>query len=136
MRTGRGLVALCSVVTLVLLASGSETHAAKPPPPPRMTAFVHVPTSANQCVLVTGANPEISVLNDPLANGNPNAIILVTLNDGTASELGTLTIAGPITVVYDDLGTCGTSNRWLLVNRDKSDLVSAGQRLNIFIWAP
>jgi hypothetical protein len=125
MPTGRGLVALCSVVTLITLIGSTEAQAAKPP---RTAAFVYVASSANSC------DTGLTELDHPLTNGNPNAVILVTVNQGVVTDPPGITASGPIAVLYDQAGSlCGTAGQWILVN---PGVIPVGQRLNIFITAP
>ena len=62
-----------------------------------------------------GANNAYSVLNNPLINGDPNAMLVVTHTD--ASTDGVLFAAMPLGVVFNTaanpIAGC-TTNRWLV----------------------
>jgi hypothetical protein len=85
-----------------------------PAPAPKRAAFVHqvvTGTGGNVCATFDGD----TVIDHPLANGNPNAIILVTPNQGPLSIGGILGVPDVTQVYYDDLNTCGNSlNRWVI----------------------
>jgi hypothetical protein len=129
MRSVRGLIALCAVISMILVAAATTVQAARAP---KTTAFVHSVLAANDCVKNGTPDPSITILDNLLTNGNPNAAILVTVNESGSG----FTVTGPISVLYDATGSlCGSAGRWLLVNRDLGDYPT-GQLLNIFISAP
>jgi hypothetical protein len=122
----RRLFTLIGAAAVSLLASGIETEAAKAPK--TAAVFVHVASDASSCT----ADNTFSVLDHPLANGNPDAVILAIVNEGNSSEFGGLTASGPVSVFYDDAGLC-TTNRWVLI---AGSAIPAGARFNVSVTTP
>ena len=122
----------CAAVIASLVASARPTHAA---PPVKTAAFVHVVAAGNQCPADSGAS---TIINHPMANGNANAVIVVTYNAGATSGSGFFLPAGPLAVYFDDAAVCGTAGRWViygLENPGPTPFV-IGQQLNVFVAAP
>lgn len=104
-------------------------------PPPKRAAFVHeVVTGAGGNVCGTFAGD--TVIDHPLANGNPNAIIVVTHNAGQTSFPPGLIGAPAIpNVYYDDANVCGNAaNRWVIHGSDHT--LTDNDRFNVFIEKP
>jgi hypothetical protein len=120
----------CAVISAALFLSAAPLHAA---PPAKVAALVHVVSAGNTCGTAT-------VINHPLANGNPNAVISATYHGGFTSEVGGLFLnAGPLAPYYDDAATpqCSNSqNRWLIYGLDATGAFAAGQRFHVIISSP
>jgi len=110
---------LTSILSLVVLVSPS-LEAAPPPKSPPVSAYIHsvVTTGASANLCQNDPTGSSTVLNNALANGNPNAVVVATWNTGNTSGTPTrITVPGPIYVFYDGANTCGNAlNRWVLVN--------------------
>jgi hypothetical protein len=81
------------------------------------------------------------MLNNALANGNPNAVIVATFNTTFASGGDPpFFTSGAITVLYDADGTqCGNSTpgRWYLnVESSDASALREGQRFNLIVMNP
>ncbi len=128
------LSSVTSVAGLLVMIASAPGHAAPPIKPPPFAAQIHTVTEGNVCI----SDGSSTVLNNTLANGNPNAVIVATHNNSAytggpafVSEFGILT------VYYDQAGTCGTAGRWV-VNNDNSALsdLTVGQRINVIVTTP
>jgi hypothetical protein len=90
-------------------------------------AFVQVVAAPNLCLSGTG-----TIIDNANANDDPNAIIIATVNNGSA---GGLTV-GDATVVlaYDD-GTLGcATGRWVIMTESAGpNTLSAGDRINVLV---
>jgi len=77
------------------------------------------------------------VIDHPLANGNPNAVILLTHNQGPSSGSGFVSV-GPYAVFYDDADTCNNGgNRWVIVNMSPGgENITSTDRFNLLITTP
>ena len=54
-----------------------------------------------------------TVIDNPVINGNPDAILIVTPNYGLIS--GGVSVLGPYAVFYDDANVCGFGNdKWVI----------------------
>src|SRR5258706_2363905 len=126
-----GMLALVSV-------SG---HAA---PPAKASGYVHaVVTGAGGNLCANDSSHTSTVLNHPEINGNPNAIIVATWNEGLSSNAGGLiAVRGALVVYYDDSNLCTNAlNRWVLFNAQDWATTSLSpvfgqERINIIIIAP
>lgn len=91
------------------------------------TVFVHTTTAANTC---TANGPgSATVINSPLCNSDPNAMLIVTVNAGS----GTGGLTAPVGVMYDD-GTrlsCG-NGRWLIYTTTGA-AIPTGTTFNVMI---
>ena len=67
-------VAACALFVAVAIPGDAA-------PPAKVSVFVHVVAGGNVC----GTDDHATVLNHPLANGNPNAVIVATSNTGASS---------------------------------------------------
>jgi hypothetical protein len=110
---------------------------------PAISAYVHhvsVGTGGNLCANdISGAS---TVLNNPLANGNPNAVIVATFNGGNSSSIaGRIAPPGVLSVYYDDANTCGNAlNRWVLSSsqswQGSPTPFTGAESFNIVVSAP
>jgi len=74
--------------------------------------FIHrVKTGAGGNICPT--RPYASVVDNPQANGDPGAILLVTPNYGPTSA-GTAPPRDPVGVFYDDTNSCGFGAKWVI----------------------
>jgi hypothetical protein len=80
--------------------------------------FVHIVTAANIYASYT------TIMDNPLTNGNPNAIILVTPND-TPGNVGGINDPHPIGVMY-------SSGKWAIFNQDLAAM-PVGAAFNVII---
>jgi len=116
------------IVTTLAIVTGATLGSAAAPP--KTAAFFHVVAAANVC-------GDSTVINQPLANGNPNAVIQVTYNAGSTNSNGVFVGRGPLAVYYDDAGSCALG-RWIIYaieNTDHAQFV-IGQRFNVFVATP
>ncbi len=99
------------------------------------TVFKHkvvAGTGGNICVL----NYQ-TVIDHPLTNGDPNAILIVTPNYGNASN-GVAPPREPVGVFYDDINQCGFGvGHWVIYNLSAANppLVN-GQMFNVMVIKP
>ena len=87
-------------------------------------AFVHIADAANSCDLDFDSNQ--TVIDNPFANGDPNAILIVTMTHPEWSSYNPT----PIRVQYGNL--CGVPDRWGIVWPQ----VNTMQRFNILVIKP
>ena len=101
--------------------------------PIKGTAFV---LAGNTATLCNGAT-NTRVINNAVANGNPNAVILVTHNQGVSSGTGFVSF-GPYAVFYDDADTCvDGGNHWVIINMSPGgEAITSTDRFNILIITP
>jgi hypothetical protein len=95
------------------------TRGPVPPPPPgpvKDTTFRHTASGSN----IFGS---YTILDNPILNGNPNAVIMVTPNWGSGE-------------VYDDhaIGVFYDGNRWAILNQDRADM-PGGAVFNVHAWS-
>lgn len=95
--------------TFQVLGAGSNTLT---------TAFVQYSTAAN----ISGDH---TIINNPLCNGDPNAILIVTHNYNPGSVAGVM-------VWNHVIGTYYTGGQWTLYNEDLSTM-SAGVAFNVLV---
>jgi hypothetical protein len=122
---------LASVVALFAVVVSAPGQAAPPPKSP--SAQIHDVTSASICA----ADGSSTMLNIPLANGNPNVVIVATINETAYSDSPAFYSTGLLSVFYDTDGTgCGndTPGRWVLVVA--SATLVEHQRFNIIVMNP
>jgi hypothetical protein len=121
------------LLALVVSPIGNAAPPAKSPP---LSAYVHVVATGaggNVCT----ADGKSTILNSALANGNPNAVIVVTYNTGKASSSGIIAAPSDFFVYYDDLGICGVASRWVAVNNNGAGgAFVGGERINVVVAAP
>jgi hypothetical protein len=87
--------------------------------------FVHTATAGN-----SGIN--FTAIDNPLANGNPHAIILVTPNWNPGSYCACVNANFPIGVGYVGEGSLG---RWAIVNQNgSSSSIPLNATFNIYIF--
>jgi len=85
--------------------------------------FVHSATAGN-----SGAN--LTFIDNPLTNGNPNAIILVTPNYDPGNICGCVPANFPIGVGYDS-----TTNRWVIFSQNGApDTMPVGAAFNVYAF--
>jgi hypothetical protein len=112
---------------LAAMAGATPLYAAAPP---KTAAFFHVVAATNTC-------GDSTVINHPLANGNPNAVVNVTYNAGLTSGNALFFGRGPLAVYYDDAGVCAVG-RWIIYAIENTDHTSfaTGQRFNVIVVTP
>lgn len=77
-----------------------------------------------------------TVVDHPLINGNPDAILIVTPNYGLASSFHVGPAKGPYAVYYDDHNQCGFGDdKWVIYNNDSTTL-NDGQVFNVLVVVP
>jgi hypothetical protein len=84
-----------------------------------------------------GGQPSFVVIDHPMLNGDPNALVLVTPRERTPTSLGTLApngSPGPIAAVYLAAGSCSpdAANHWAIRDKTGSSLVNLSQ-FSVFI---
>lgn len=82
-------------------------------------AFIHVAASGN----ISG---DATIINNPLCNGDPNAILIITPN----SSAGSGPWNHPVGVVYN-----GSSSRWRIFNEDSANM-TVGPAFNVLVINP
>jgi hypothetical protein len=112
---------------LAVVAAATPLYAAAPP---KTAAFFHVVAATNTC-------GDSTVINHPLANGNPGAVIAVTYNAGATSGNALFVGRGPLAVFYDDAGACAVG-RWIIYAIENTDHAqfAIGQRFNVIVATP
>jgi hypothetical protein len=90
---------------------------------------------ANLCTKGSWPQYYSTVVDHPLANGNPNAILFVTPNYGLASSLHAGPAHAPYGVYYDDRNQCGFGDRWVIYAYDATTL-NDGQMFNVLVIVP
>jgi hypothetical protein len=137
------LSSLASATALLALALAAPAHAAPPAKSPPMSAYVHdVMVGAGGNICANDTSGTSTVLNNPLANGNPNAVIVATFNAGPSSGPGErIAPPGILNVFYDDTNFCGNAaNRWVLSNsqswQPSLTPLTGFERFNIVVVAP
>ena len=115
------------VTTLGILAGANPALAAAPP---KTAAVFHVVSATNTC-------GDSTVINHPLANRNPNAVVNVTYNAGSTSGNAIFVARGPLAVFCDDAGACA-AGRWIIYALENTDHAqfAIGQRFNVIVVAP
>jgi hypothetical protein len=123
-----GLASAAALLAVIVSAPGQAAPPSKIPSP---SAQLHTVADGNRCTLDASS----TMLSIPLANGNPNAIIVAAIN----LTAPTLAATGTITIFYDSVGdqcnTGGTPGRWILNVEGSSSLV-IGQQFNIIVMNP
>ncbi len=100
------------------MKSGSTFHVFVPPPSLRV--FVHTATAAN-------STSNMTWLDHPMLNNNPNAIVLVTQNWNPGGRGGKYNNQN-IGVYYD-----GVREQWAIFNQDKTTAIPNGASFNVFV---
>src|SRR5262249_19714197 len=94
----------------------------------------------NLCVAVNAPGspvyPYVTIVDHPLANGNPAAILIVTPNTGNSSSSGILGLLAVTSVFYDDAWTCGPANRWWMNGAALSSQLMSNNKFNVLITLP
>jgi hypothetical protein len=90
---------------------------------------------ANLCTKGTWHQYYSTVVDHPLANGNPNAVLFVTPNYGLASSEHVGPAHAPYGVYYDDRNQCGFGDRWIIYAYDGTTL-NDGQMFNVLVVVP
>lgn len=117
---GAGSIAAdLSAETAVQLDGAISVTGAAPP------AFVHAVAADNLC----GSNSS-TVIDHPLLNGDPTAIVFVTYSAPVGTYEGPAT---PIGVTYDDGDLGCETGRWLIFTGDISDVLSEGWTFNVLV---
>jgi hypothetical protein len=76
-----------------------------------------------------------TVVDHPLTNGNPNAILFVTPNYGLASSEHVGPAHAPYGVYFDDRNQCGFGDRWIIYAYDGT-ILNDGQMFNVLVVVP
>jgi hypothetical protein len=77
-----------------------------------------------------------TVIDHPLLNGNPDAIVFITLNYGLASSGHMGPAQGLYGVYYDDIDQCGFgAGRWVIYNVEATALKNY-QMFNVMVVLP
>ncbi len=77
-----------------------------------------------------------TVVNNPIINGNPGAILIVTPNYGLVSG-GVAPAAGPYGVLYDDTNSCGFGDdKWAIYLIQGAPALTNGSRINVLAVIP
>jgi hypothetical protein len=115
-----------------IATSGAVTCAPTGPP---LTAFVHRATAAT----IPEVEPGVSIIDNPLTNGDPDAILLVTPR---VSDPGGTNVVDPhpIAVTYITTATCPGCdpvllNKWLITHAD-STVITPGAEYNVVVVKP
>jgi len=102
-------------------------------------AFIHqMNTATNACDGGSGANTR-TVINHPLLNGNPNAVLVITPNFGLRGSGTSPPLNVPLGIYYND--TAGTNcalNRWVVyqLTTGTAQPINNGARFNIWFVLP
>ena len=94
--------------------------------------FVHVAhtgAGGNMC-----ASDSRTVINNPLTNGDPNAIVFVTYNIGT-TDSPIFSLHNVVLIGYDNNNLCGYGQRWIIYNDDGSAITN-GAKFNVLVVKP
>jgi hypothetical protein len=76
-----------------------------------------------------------TVVDNPVINGNPNAILIVTPNYGTLS--GGVSALGPYGVFYDNVNSCGFgSDKWVIYFISGNPALNNGALINVMAVLP
>ncbi len=89
--------------------------------------FIHTVAVGDGCV---GIAAHATAINNPLTDGNPNAILLVTVNKGLEGGLGHPTGVG---VFYDVDDFCAAADRWLIYSLDGVTPMTVGEKFNVLV---
>ncbi len=101
---------------------------------PIFTQKVITPTANTN---ICASKPYATVINNPLVNNNPNAILIVTPNYGSVTA-GAAPPRDPVGVFYDDVNTCGFgAGRWAIYNLGiAGTALITGQMFNVMVVSP
>jgi hypothetical protein len=106
---GAGVLAKSNEGTALLVEGSIGVRGSRP------AAFVHTSDAGN----ISG---NVTVIDNPLTNNDPNAILIVTLRSGAVNPLGT----SPIGVWYSG------SNRWTIFRADGANMPT-GVQFNVLV---
>ncbi len=103
-------------------------------------AFSHqVNTATNTCDGGSGVANSRTVIDHPLLNGNPNAVIVLTPNFGLRSAGTSPPFGVTFGLYYSDVanGNCPTNGRWVIYELTNSPVAMAsGARFNLWFVLP
>jgi hypothetical protein len=91
------------------------------------TAFIHAVTGANLC-----ASDRATVIDAPVANGEPLRMLIVTYRGSGNGLDGPVTAVG---VAYDPAGTDCDDGHWVIYALDGGESLEAGQQFNVLVIA-
>jgi hypothetical protein len=97
------------------------------------TVFIHqVNTAAggNICPVTTST----TVINNPLTNDDPNAILIITVNGGTMGSI--IDPDGRVVMSYDANNICGFGHRWVISNVETYHALPNGAKFNVLVVKP
>ena len=91
---------------------------------------VHTGVGGNICPIL----PNTTIIDNPLINDNPNAILIITINGGTMGSINAPN--NPLMIVsYDTNNMCGQGGRWLISDLDYAAL-DDGVMFNVLAVTP
>lgn len=97
------------------------------------TVFIHqAQTGAGGNMCPSLANT--TVINNPLTNGDPNAILIITINGGTMGSV-VAPNSPQMAVSYDTNNMCGFGQRWLIANLSYNAIPN-GAKFNVLVVKP
>jgi hypothetical protein len=98
------------------------------------TVFIHQAHYSGGNANMCNSN-SATVINHPLTNGDPNAILIVTVNGGTMGSA----VAPPspeMVVLYDANNQCGYGQRWLIINFAWGNAIPDNAKFNVMVVKP
>lgn len=93
------------------------------------SAFIHTVTGGNKCATDTA-----TVIDNPMTNGDPGAILIVTPNATSSGAFGTP--QGGVAVTYSPSPSCATGlNKWVIFNTGPTSPVAmtTGNQFNVLV---
>ncbi len=115
----------------IRLPGAGENQPGNPAKQSGTNMFTHVVPTTESC-FAGGAR---TAIDHPLANGNPNAILVVT-NLGSTAPGVAQAYTSPVGVYYD-LGPGGCpAGRWVIFSLSGTPAMTAGLRFNVFVLNP
>jgi hypothetical protein len=90
----------------------------------------HTGAGGNMCPTL----PNTTAIDNPLINGDPNAILIITINGGTMGSLNTPTNPW-MAVSYDTNNMCGFGQRWLIANLNYTAIPN-NAKFNVLVVKP
>jgi hypothetical protein len=97
------------------------------------TVFIHQITQDNLCNNGVNIVPWSSSIDNPLINGDPTAILIITPNSGLNSDSAHWDAEGMPAVVYDDNNSCNHgAGKWAMYLQNSNSL-TLGSKYNIVV---
>jgi hypothetical protein len=91
------------------------------------TAFVHEATVASK-VVPSCVNTQCTFIDNPLTNGDPNAMLIITQRYNVGSSLGGVYNDNPVGVWYEP-----SLQKWTIFNEDPTVAMPTGARFNVLV---